>query len=67
VDDDETFIGADIPAYDLAEINHRVEILRDVVIGPVFEVQVNDIPFFTLLQLLPIRCIPRIYKFLSQT
>jgi len=57
MNDDETFISADIPAYDLAEINHRVEILWDIVIRPVFEVQVNDIPFFIFLQLLPIRCI----------
>jgi len=66
MNDDEAFIGADIPAYDLAEINHRVEILRDIVIRPVFEVQVNDIPFFILLQLSSIRCVPSVCKLFSQ-
>lgn len=50
--DDVTLVSVDIAAYDLAEVDHRVEIVRDVVIRPVFEVQVDDVPLLVLLQLL---------------
>lgn len=49
MNDNETFICANIAAHYLAEIDHWIEVLRNVVIGPVFEMQLNDASLFIFL------------------
>lgn len=49
MNDDETFIGCNIATHYLAKIDHCIEIFWDIVIGPVFEVQVSDNPLFIFL------------------
>lgn len=49
MNDDKIFIGANIAAHNLTEIDHCIEILWNVVIRPVFKVQMNDTPLFVFL------------------
>lgn len=49
MNDDETFISGNIATHYLTEIDHCIEILWNIMIRPVFKVQVSDISFFIFL------------------
>lgn len=49
MNDDKIFISANIAAHDLAKIDHCIEILWNIVIRPVFEVQMSDASLFIFL------------------
>jgi len=49
MNDDKTFISGDITAHYLAKVDHRIEIFWNIVIRPVFEMQVSNISFFIFL------------------
>lgn len=49
MNDDKTFISCNIATHYLAEIDHCIEIFWNIVIRPVFKVQVSNTSFFIFL------------------
>lgn len=49
MNNDGTFISDNIAAHYLAKIDHWIEIFWNIVIGPVFKVQVSNISFLIFL------------------
>lgn len=49
MNDDETLIRGNIAAHYLTKIDHRIEIFWNIVIRPVFKVQVSNSSFFIFL------------------